>query len=70
MELTKNQMKITKGLTILFMLLLHLFCIKAYTNLYTPIILIGDISVLYYLALFGDFCVAIYCFLQWVWFSD
>lgn len=62
MELTKNQIKITKGIAILFMLLLHLFCTKAYEGLYTPLIFIGDIPLVYYLALFGDCCVAIYCF--------
>lgn len=62
MELTKSQIKITKGIAILFMLLLHLFCIKTYEGLYTPLIFIGDIPLVYYLALFGDCCVAIYCF--------
>lgn len=62
MELTKNQIKITKGIAILFMILLHLFCTKAYQGLYTPLLFIGDIPLVYYLALFGDCCVAIYCF--------
>ena len=62
MELTKNQIKINKGIAILFMLLLHLFCIKAYEGLYTPILFIADTPLVYYLALFGDCCVAIYCF--------
>ena len=62
MELTKNQIKMTKGIAILFMLLLHLFCTKAYEDLYTPLLFIGDIPLVYYLALFGDCCVAIYCF--------
>ena len=52
MELTKNQIKITKGVAILFMLLLHLFCIKSYEGLYTPIIMIGNVPLIYYLALF------------------
>ena len=62
MELTKNQIKMTKGIAILFMLLLHLFCTKTYEGLYTPLIFIGDMPLAYYLALFGDCCVAIYCF--------
>lgn len=62
MELTKNQIKMTKGIAILFMLLLHLFCTKAYEGLYRPLIFIGEIPLVYYLALFGDCCVAIYCF--------
>ncbi|MGL4866635.1 MAG: hypothetical protein ACRC4T_26370 [Cetobacterium sp.] len=36
------------------MLLLHLFCIKSYQ----AIIYVG----IYYLSLFGDCCVALYCF--------
>ena len=44
------------------MLLLHLFCIKTYEDLYTPILFIGNVPLVYYLALFGDCCVAIYCF--------
>lgn len=62
MELTKNQVKITKGIAILFMLLLHLFCTKAYQELYTPLVFIGNTPLVYYLSLFGDCCVAIYCF--------
>ena len=62
MELTKTQIKITKGIAILFMLLLHLFCAKTYEGLYIPLIFIGDIPLVYYLALFGDCCVVIYCF--------
>lgn len=62
MELTKKQVKMTKGIAILFMLLLHLFCTKSYGGLYTPLILIEDVPLVYYLALFGDCCVAIYCF--------
>lgn len=54
MELTKQQIKITKGIAILFMLLLHLFCTKNYQDLYTPILFIKDIPLVYYLALFGD----------------
>lgn len=62
MELTKQQINITKGIAILFMLLLHLFCTKQYEGIFKPIILIGQVPLVYYLALFGDCCVAIYCF--------
>ena len=62
MELTKSQIKTTKGIAILFMLLLHLFCTKTYEDLYTPVIFMGSTPLVYYLALFGDCCVAIYCF--------
>lgn len=61
-ELNKNQVSITKGIAILFMLLLHLFCTKNYNGLFQPIIMIGETPLIYYLALFGDCCVAIYCF--------
>ena len=53
MELTKNQIKITKGVAILFMLLIHLFCTKSYDGLYTPIIMIGNVPLIYYLDLCG-----------------
>lgn len=62
MELTKSQIKTTKGIAIIFMILLHLFCTKQYEGLYTPLLFIGDVPLVYYLALFGDCCVAIYCF--------
>lgn len=62
MELTRKQIKGTKGIAIVFMLLLHLFCTKNYLGLYQPVLFIGDIPLMYYLALFGDCCVAIYCF--------
>ena len=43
MELTKKQIKMTKGIAILFMLLLHLFCTKSYEGLYEPLIFICNI---------------------------
>lgn len=62
MELSKNQINITKGIAILFMLLLHLFCTKSYEGVFQPLIMIGEVPLVYYIALFGDCCVAIYCF--------
>lgn len=44
------------------MLLLHLFCTKQYIGLFDPLIMIGNTPLVYYLALFGDMCVAMYCF--------
>lgn len=61
-ELTKNQILEIKGMAILFMLLLHLFCTKNYFGLFQPLIYVGKYPLIYYLALFGDCCVAIYCF--------
>lgn len=61
MELTKQDTKMTKGLAIIFMVILHLFCRK--TNLpYDCIKLSDGVPLIYYLGLFGDCCVAIYCF--------
>ncbi len=62
MELTKNQVSMTKGVAILFMLLLHLFCTKNYIGLFQPTVMIEDTPLIYYFALFGDCCVAMYCF--------
>ena len=62
MELSKKQTDITKGVAILFMLLLHLFCTKEYVGLFNPLIMIGNTPLIYYIALFGDMCVAMYCF--------
>lgn len=44
------------------MLLLHLFCTQEYGGLFEPVIYIGETPLIYYLALFGDCCVAIFCF--------
>ena len=44
------------------MILLHLFCTKDYTGFFTPLVMIGDVPLIYYFVLFGDMCVAIYCF--------
>lgn len=62
MDITKKDMSLTKGVAILMMLLLHLFCRKDYEGLYEPYIYIGNEPLIYYLALFGDACVPIYCF--------
>lgn len=61
MELSKSDTKMTKGLAILFMVLLHLFARK--TNLPYECIKLGNgVPLIYYFGLFGDCCVAIYCF--------
>ena len=62
MELTKKQISITKGIAILFMLLLHLFCTRDYNGLFTPLIMINTIPLVYYFGLFGECCVAMYSF--------
>lgn len=61
MELSKQDTKMTKGLAIIFMVLLHLFC--RLDNLpYECLKIQGGVPLVYYIALFGDQCVAIYCF--------
>lgn len=62
MELTKNQVSITKGLAILFMLFIHLFCRKDIAGYYDVFIKINGVPLVYYLALFCDASIAIYCF--------
>ena len=61
MELTKQDNQMAKGIAILGMIMLHLFCRTG--NLpYTPMLWIGDTPLIYYLGLFGDLCTPIYCF--------
>ncbi|MFD0829824.1 acyltransferase family protein [Neobacillus sp. M.A.Huq-85] len=62
MEFTKQDMKMTKGVAIMFMLLLHLFCRKDVNGLYDTFPIINGVPLAYYIGLFGDACVPIYCF--------
>lgn len=62
MEFSKGDMKILKGVAILMMMFLHLFCRKEVNGLYVTFLTINEIPVIYYLALFADACVPIYCF--------
>lgn len=62
MEFTKQDMKITKGVAILFMLLLHLFCRKHVNGLYDTYPMIKGVPFAYYIGLFGDACVPMFCF--------
>ena len=51
MDITKRDSKMLKGVAILAMLMLHLFCRK--DNLpYTPLLWVGDTPLIYY---FGSF---------------
>ena len=61
MELTKQDTQRAKGVAIIGMVMLHLFC-RLGDLPYTPWIRIGETPLIYYLGLFGDFCVPIYCF--------
>lgn len=63
MDITKRDSKMLKGVAILAMLMLHLFCRK--DNLpYTPLLWVGNAPLIYYFGLFGDICVAVYCFVS------
>lgn len=63
MELSKRDSLMAKGIAILGMLMLHLFC--RLDNLpYTPWVWIGGKPLVYYLGLFGDICVPAYCFVS------
>lgn len=60
-ELTKEQSKAIQGIGLLFMLALHLFCRK--DNLpYEANLYINGLPLMYYLGLWGDQCVALFCF--------
>lgn len=62
-DISKKDSKMLKGVAIISMIMLHLFCRK--NNLpYTPLIWIGDTPLVYYFGLFGDICIAIFCFIS------
>lgn len=61
MELTREDTQKAKGVAILGMVMLHLFC-RLDELPYTPWIWIRETPLVYYLGLFGDVCVPIYCF--------
>lgn len=63
MEITINQSKILQTIAILMMLFLHLFN-RSYDELFVPLIFIGKIPLSYYLSLFCDSCVPIFCFVS------
>lgn len=61
-EISKNDTQVLKGAAILFMVSLHLFCRKNINGLYETFIEINGVPLLYYLVLFGDACLTIFCF--------
>lgn len=61
MELTKQDTQMAKGMAVLGMVMLHLFC-RLEDLPYTPLIWCGEIPLIYYLGLFGDLCVPVFCF--------
>lgn len=64
MEITVQQSNRLKAIAILFMLFLHLFNTLDYKGVFTPLVFIGDKPLVYYLSLFGDSCVPIFCFVS------
>tara|TARA_B110000211_G_scaffold199066_1_gene229278 strand:- start:207 stop:1241 length:1035 start_codon:yes stop_codon:yes gene_type:complete len=63
MEITKNQSKILQTMATLMMLFLHLFN-REHIGLFTPLIYVGSQPLSYYLSLFCDCCVPIFCFVS------
>lgn len=61
MEFTKNDTQISKGVAIIGMVMLHLFC-RLDDLPYSPLIWISDTPLIYYFGLLGDVCVPIFCF--------
>lgn len=61
MVLTKEDTIRAKGAAVLGMVMLHLFC-RLGTLPYVPLIWFGDTPLIYYLGLFGDLCVPVFCF--------
>lgn len=59
--LTKDDAKMSQGIAILAMVMLHLFC-RTENLPYHVYLYIGNVPLIYYLGLFGDICVPIYCF--------
>ena len=56
-ELTKNDTKMLQGLSVLAMVLLHLFCTNDYADKYTPILFFRGVPLCFYIAQLSDFCV-------------
>ncbi len=62
MELTRRESQMLKGLAILAMVVLHLFQVRDYQGIFTPLATVGGESLVFWFALLADFCVPIYCF--------
>lgn len=59
-ELTKQDTNMTKGLAIILMVILHLFC--RIDNLPYECLKIGEVPLVYCIGQFADCCVVLYCF--------
>lgn len=63
--LTKDDSKILYGIAILFMIAHHLWGFPdRFDNRYISLLPIGDVSLEYYIGIFGKICVAIYAFIS------
>ena len=62
-EMTKCDHKLLKGVAVISMVMLHLFC-RLGEQPYTPLIWINKVPFVYYLGLFGDICFPIFAFLS------
>lgn len=56
-ELTKKDTKMLQGLSVLAMVLLHLFCTYEYADKYTPVLFFSGVPLCFYIAQLSDFCV-------------
>ena len=61
MDLSKHDTKMTQGLAIIFMVLLHLFN-RTDDLPYTALIYVAGKPIMYYIGLIGDCCVLMYAF--------
>lgn len=61
-ELTRQETKEIQGLSILAMVLLHLFCTYNYEGKFIPLVMLQGIPLVFYFAQFGDFCVFAFAF--------
>lgn len=61
MELSKNDTQAAKGIAVIGMVMLHLFC-RLGDLPYEPLIWIGNTPLVYYFGLLGDLCVPVFCF--------
>ena len=61
-ELTRQETKQFQGLSILAMVLLHLFCTYNYEGKFTPLVMLQGVPLVFYPAQFGDFCVFAFAF--------
>lgn len=56
-ELTKKETKMLQGLSVLAMVLLHLFCTYEDADKFTPMVYAGRMPLSFYIAQLSDFCV-------------